>query len=84
MAIGGISASGLSQYVLSTSNSNQLQQVLQTLQKSLTSGDLSGANSAFQSLQKIFQNSATASGSTLSSNSQLSCTPKGGLVVGTI
>lgn len=72
MAIGGISAAGLGQYVLATGNSNQQQQLLQTLQNSLASGDLSVANSAFQSLQQVVQNSATASGSTLTSNSQVS------------
>jgi len=72
MTIGSISAAGLSQYVLSSGNSTQLQQLLQTLQNSLSAGDLDGANSAFQNLQKLFQNSATASGSSLSSSSQLS------------
>jgi|CZLA01.1.fsa_nt_gi ribosomal protein S20 len=72
MTIGSISAASLSQYVLSSSNSNQLTQVMQTLQNSLASGDLNGAQSAFQSLQKLSQNLATASGSSLTSSSQLS------------
>jgi hypothetical protein len=46
MTVGSISASGLSQYVLSASNSTQLQQSLQTLQNTLSSGDLTGAQSA--------------------------------------
>jgi ribosomal protein S20 len=45
---------------------------MQTLQNSLASGDLNGAQSAFQSLQKLSQNLATASGSSLTSSSQLS------------
>jgi hypothetical protein len=70
MSISSISAAGLSQDVLAASNSAQ-QQALQSLQQSLASGDVNGAQSAFQTLQAIFQNSATTSGSTLSSNSQL-------------
>ena len=70
-AIGSISAAGLGQSVFQAGNGNQLQQTLQTLQNTLTSGDLSAAQSAFQTLQSIFQNSATASGSS-SNNSQLS------------
>lgn len=71
-AIGSISAAGLGQSAFQAGNGNQLQQTLQTLQNTLASGDLSGAQSAFQTLQSIFQNSATASGSGGSSNSQLS------------
>jgi phosphoenolpyruvate carboxylase len=71
-AISSISAAGLGQSVFQAGNGNQLQQTLQTLQNTLASGDLSGAQSAFQTLQSIFQNSATASGRVGSSNSQLS------------
>ncbi len=70
MSISSISAAGLSQDVLAASNSSQ-QQALQSLQQSLASGDVNGAQSAFQTLQALFQNSATTTGSTLSSNSQL-------------
>ena len=72
MQVGAISAAGLSQYVLSSSNSTQLQQALQTLQSSLSSGDLNGAQAAFGTLQQLNQSLATASGNSLSSNSQLS------------
>lgn len=72
MSIGPISASGLSQDILASSDSNQLQQTMQTLQKTLTSGDLDGAQSAFQTLLQISQQLATASGSTSSSSSQFS------------
>jgi len=72
MGVGSISAASLGQYVLSTSNSTQLQQALQTLQSSLSSGDLNSAQAAFGSLQQLNQSLATASGSSLSSNSQLS------------
>lgn len=71
MAVNSISAASLSQYVLSSSNSTQLQQSLQSLQNSLASGDLSGAQSAFQTVQKLNQSLATASGSSASSSSQL-------------
>jgi hypothetical protein len=70
--INSISAAGLAQYVLDAGDSNQLQQTLQSLQSSLTSGDLSGAQSAFQSLQTLFKDSATTTGTGLSSTSQLS------------
>jgi hypothetical protein len=72
MSITSISAAGLSQYVLQAGNSTQLKQALQTLQNSLSSGDLNGAQSAFQALQTLYQNSATTSGSSLASSSQLS------------
>jgi hypothetical protein len=70
--ISSISAGGLGQNVFSSSNSNQLRLTLQTLQNSLASGNLTGAQSAFQTLQTLFQNSATANGSGLCSSSQLS------------
>jgi hypothetical protein len=70
VTIGSISAAGLGQYVLASGNTNPLQQALQSLQDSLALGDLNGAQSAFQTLQNLYQNSATSSGSTLSSNSQ--------------
>jgi len=70
MGIGSISAASLSQYVLSSSNSSQLQLSLQALQESLASGDLNGAQSAFQTVQKLNQSLATVSGSA-SSSSQL-------------
>jgi hypothetical protein len=62
VATSAISAAGLSEYVLSTSNATQLQQALQTLQNSLASGNLTGAQSAFQTVQTLYQNSVTASG----------------------
>jgi hypothetical protein len=70
--LSSISAASLSQYILASSNSTQLQQILQTLQSSLGTGDLNGAQAAFQTLQTLLQNSAAASGSSLSNNSQLS------------
>ena len=72
MSITPISAAGLGQYVLQASNSTQLNRALQSLKNSLASGDVSGSQSAFQTLQTLYQDSATAGGSTLSSSSQLS------------
>jgi hypothetical protein len=72
MTTGSISAAGLSEYVLASSDSTQLQQALQSLQNSLASGDLNGANSAFQTVQRISQLPATVSGNSQSSSSQLS------------
>jgi len=71
MTMSSISAVGLSQDVLSSGASSQ-QRALQSLQNNLASGDLNGAQSAFQTLQTVLQNAATASGAGLSSNSQLS------------
>src|SRR5579863_2161677 len=71
MTIGSISAAGLGQDVLSSGNSSQ-QQALEALQSSLESSDLNGAQSAFQTLQNVLQNSATANGTSLLSNPQLS------------
>ena len=72
MAISSISAASLSQDVLSSSNSTQLQLALQALQNSLTTGDLKDAQSAFQNVQKLNQNLATASGNSGYNTSQLS------------
>jgi len=71
MTIGAISAAGLSQSVFSSSNSTQQQKILQTLQNSLSAGDVNGAQAAFAKLQKLTQSPATASGSSASSNSSL-------------
>jgi hypothetical protein len=71
MSISAISAASLSENILASSDSTQLQTVLQALRSSLGSGDVSAAQSAFQSLLGVNQNLADASGSTLSSSSQL-------------
>jgi hypothetical protein len=54
MSINSISAAGLSQGVLASSNSAQ-QQALQSLQQSRASGAVNGAQSAFQTLEALFQ-----------------------------
>jgi hypothetical protein len=70
MAIGPISAAGLAQDVLSSGNSDQ-QEALQTLRNSLSSGNLTTAQSAFQALETSLQNSSSAGGSLLANNPQL-------------
>jgi hypothetical protein len=67
MSVGPISAASLSAYVLSSNDSEEQNQALQNVQSSLSNGDLTGAQSAFSSLQTLFQSAATASGSSLSS-----------------
>jgi len=71
MTIGSISAASLSQNALASSHSKELEKVLQTVQNSLGSGDVKGAQAAFQTLQKLNQNLTTASGGSSSSSSQL-------------
>ena len=68
MTIGSISAASLSQYVLSSSNAAQMQQALQSLQNRLASGDLNGAQSAFQTAKKLNDGAVAGSGSTGSSS----------------
>jgi hypothetical protein len=69
MSISPISAASLGRSVLAASNSTHLQQTLQTLRNSLTSGDLNGAQTPCNRLQ---QNLETASGNSASSSFQLS------------
>lgn len=72
MSTSAISAASLSQYVLSSSSATQMQQALQSLKNALTSGDLDGAKSAFQTVQKLNDGATAASGSAGSSSSQFS------------
>ena len=79
MTVSSISAAGLSQFVLASSESNRLQQAVQSLQKSLASNDLSGAQSAFQTVQTLYQDSLAASGnSSISSQLASDLTAVGG------
>jgi hypothetical protein len=55
-----------------SSNTSQLQQALQTLQNSLDSGDLNGAQSAYKKVQNLNQSQEAASGSSSSNDTQLS------------
>jgi hypothetical protein len=71
MSIGAISAGSLSQYVSASSNLTKSQQAWQTLQQSLAAGNLSAAQTAFNSYQQLNQNLTNISGSS-SSTTQLS------------
>jgi hypothetical protein len=62
MAIGALSAGGLSQYVLESSDLSQTQQAWQTLQQSLASGNLPAAQTAFNNYQQLNQNLTIISG----------------------
>jgi hypothetical protein len=70
MSIGAISVGNLSQYVTSSSGLTQTQQAWQTLQQSLAAGNLTAAQSAFNSYQQLNQNLTNISGSS-SSTAQL-------------
>ena len=72
MTVNSISAASLSHDVLAASEATPLKQALQTVQDSLTSGDLSDAQAAFNTLQKLNNGLAIASGGNLSDNSALS------------
>lgn len=72
MSVGPVSAATLSQEVLSTSDATQLQQTVLNLQSNLSSGNLTGAQSAFATLQSLSQSLATASGNSTYGNSQYS------------
>jgi hypothetical protein len=62
MAIGALSAGGLSQYVLDSSNLSQTQQAWQAVQQSLAGGNLSAAQTAFSNYQQLTQNLTKISG----------------------
>jgi hypothetical protein len=69
MAIAALSTAGFNQYLLtSTSTVAKSQQALQTLTQSLASGNLTAAQSAFNTYQAL--NTASGSGSGSSSSSQ--------------
>lgn len=66
MAIAALSTAGFSQYIALTSNVGASQQAWQSLQQNLAAGNLSAAQSAFNTYQQLNQNSTSTS-----SNSQL-------------
>ena len=72
MGISPISAVGLSQSVLASTDSTELQQGMQALENSLALGDLNGAQAAFQTVRDLNQSLETASGSSATNSSQLS------------
>jgi hypothetical protein len=68
MAIAALSTAGFSQYIALTSNVGASAQAWQSLQQSLAAGNLSAAQSAFNTYQKVSQNGVSSSSN---SNSQL-------------
>ena len=62
MAITALSNASSSQYVSSSSNLNTIQTSLQSLQRSLGTGNLAAAQTAFNQIQKADQNLASIGG----------------------
>jgi ribosomal protein S20 len=71
MAIAALSTAGFSQYVAASSNVSASQQAWQSLQQNLASGNLTAAQTAFNTYNQLNQNLWSASGSSSSSSSQL-------------
>jgi hypothetical protein len=75
MSVAALSTAGFTQYIDASSNLSASQQALQTLGQSLGAGNLSGAQSAFNTYQQINQNltnaSAASAHSSASATSQL-------------
>jgi hypothetical protein len=72
MGIGSISALNLGETAILSSSSDQIKKVLQSLQNSLSSGNLDTASNLFQILQKVLQNSGILNANGASSGNQLS------------
>jgi hypothetical protein len=70
MAVAALSTAGFTQYINSLSNVTASDKAWQSLQQSLASGNLTAAQTAFNTYQQLNQDVASATGS--SSNSQLS------------
>src|ERR1035437_4386832 len=71
MAVAALSTAGFSQYISASSNVQKSQTAWQTLQQSLASGNMTAAQSAFNTYQQLNQystGSSSASGSQLSSD----------------
>lgn len=71
MSIAALSNAGFTQFVAASSNVAASQQALQALQQSLASGNLSVAQTAFNTYQALTQNLANSNGSVSASNAQL-------------
>ncbi len=70
MSIAALSTAGFSQYVALTSNVGASQQAWQSLQQNIASGNLTAAQTAFNTYQQLSQN-LTGSGSSSNSSTQL-------------
>src|SRR5271170_3573355 len=67
MSVAALSTAGFSQYIAATSNVSASQQAFQSLQQSLASGNLTAAQSAFNTYNQLNQ-ASTAAGATSSSS----------------
>lgn len=70
MSVAALSTAGFSQYIAASSDVSASDQAWQSLQQSVTSGNLTSAQSAFNTYQQLNQNVSSSGGSP--SNSQLS------------
>jgi hypothetical protein len=70
MSVAALSTAGFSQYIAASSNVSASDQAWESLAQSLASGNLTAAQTAFNSYQQINQNTSSSIGS--SSGSQLS------------
>ncbi len=71
MSVEPISAASLSAYVLWSNDSEQQNQALENLQSSLANGNLTGAQSAFSSLQTLFQSALRRAEARFQANLQI-------------
>jgi hypothetical protein len=71
MSVAALSTAGFSQYIASSSNVGPSQQAWQSLQQSLAQGNLTQAQSAFNTYNQLNQNLASASGSSSSATTQM-------------
>ncbi|MGA2671618.1 MAG: hypothetical protein ABSE99_00205 [Terracidiphilus sp.] len=71
MTISALSTAGLSQFVLYSSNLNKSQKAWQSLEQNLAAGNLSGAQSAFNSYQQANQNLLALGAASTPANTQL-------------
>ena len=72
MSVAAYSTAGFSQFISASSNVSASQQALQSLQQSLASGNLSDAQSAFNTYQQVNQNLSILGGSSSASGSSSS------------
>lgn len=72
MTVAALSTAGFSQYIAASSNVAGSQQAWQSLEQSLAQGNLTAAESAFNTYSKLNPASASSTGSSSSASSQLS------------
>jgi len=72
MSVAALSTAGFSQYIAASSNISASQKAMQTLQQSLASGNLSGAQTALKAYMQLNQSQTSATSTSTSTTSQLS------------